>query len=116
MTVEELRLTLSEQFQKLSGAILPDDAVLGNFFEEAKIFVSNFVQVDSNAERILYPLYVATKLLERNGLFDLADKYWQRFKETLQLLSGQAITEPTRSDITVQSDERVFDETELEKW
>lgn len=117
MTLEDLKLRLEKQFLGLSNEVnVPDDEVLQAMLDEGVAFVSEGLTLDINKEKILLPLYVASKLLERKGYVELAEKYWNKFMQIYNMFRKVYPKDETPTSVDYASNERVFTDDELEKW
>lgn len=117
MTLNDLKLRIERQFAGLSSDInIPDDEVLQALIDEATAFLSEGLTLDDTKEKLLIPLYVAVKLLERKGYIELADKYWKRFLEMYNILRKVYPKDSSPTEVAYDSRDREFTDDELEKW
>lgn len=112
MTVEELLQILSRDYTNLADE---NYSVIAELMNSGRHYISQFLEISEDAEKILLPEYVAVKLLERKGYVELAEKHWERFRTDLAALMKIA-PEQSTSRIVVQSAEQVFTEEEMSRW
>ncbi|RKX50730.1 MAG: hypothetical protein DRP25_05090 [Thermotoga sp.] len=123
MTVKELLEKLPQDILTgLSDDLeigLPNSKLIEQLMAEGKTYISQFLpEYTEDQEKILLPSYVLARLLERKNHLDLAEKYWNRFKEDVLAFQKMLIRDKTSmgTKISVSSAERVFTDDELSRW
>ncbi|MEM2126269.1 MAG: hypothetical protein QXQ53_07735 [Candidatus Methanosuratincola sp.] len=112
MTVEEVIQVLSCDYTNLADE---NYKLIEDIMATGRHYISQFLELNENVERVLLPQYVAVKLLERKGYLELAEKHWERFRVDLSALMKIA-PEQSTSRIVVDSRERMLKDDMLSRW
>lgn len=114
MTVEKLKEIIYQDYINIVGNVA--DELINEYLNMARIYIEKFLKNSEETEKILVPTFVVTKLLERNGYVDLAQKYWSRFQEDLKALMKLSSVVPSVGTVKTHSECRVLTNQVLEKW
>lgn len=117
MTLEDLKLRIEKHFAGLSSELnVPDDELLKAIMDEGVALISRDIVLDETKEKILLPVYVVSRLLERKGYIELSNQYWSRFMQLYGMFKRVFPKDQTPTSVDYTSNKRVFTDDELGKW
>ncbi len=117
MTLEDLKLRIEKHFAGLSSELnVPDDELLKAIMDEGVALISRDIVLDETKEKILLPVYVVSRLLERKGYIELSNQYWSRFMQLYGMFKRVFPKDQTPTSVDYTSIKRVFTDDELGKW